>query len=73
MPGDENATRELHELRAEVAASRTEVAELRQDIQDLLAAWRAATGIVRAVKWAGKIATALTALYALYRIGGPGK
>lgn len=52
---------ELHELREEVAA-------LRQDVQGLVEAWRTATGVVRAVKWLGKVAGSLGAIYGLYRL-----
>jgi hypothetical protein len=55
-------TNELQQLRDEVAA-------LRGDIQGLLEAWRTASGVVKAVKWVGKIATAVAAIYALFKLG----
>lgn len=55
-------TNELQQLREEVAA-------LRGDIRGLLEAWRAASGVVKAVKWLGKLAAAITTIYALIRLG----
>jgi hypothetical protein len=46
-----------------------ELAALRNDISALLDAWRTAQGLVRFVKWAGSLATAATAIYALLRMG----
>lgn len=55
---------ELQQLRNEVAA-------LRQDIHGLLEAWRTASGVVKAVKWVGKLATAVAGIYALFKLGAP--
>jgi len=59
----EDQTYELHELRREVA-------ELRQDVRGLLEAWRTAQGVVRFVKWVGAMATGITAIWALVKMGG---
>ncbi|MGA0588711.1 hypothetical protein ACO2Q2_16530 [Dyella sp. KRB-257] len=56
-------TNELEQLRKEVSA-------LRDDIHGLLEAWRTASGVVKAVKWLGKVAAAVTTIYALFKLGG---
>lgn len=48
---------------------REEVAAMREDIRGLLDAWRTASGVVKAVKWVGKLAAALTTIYALIKLG----
>lgn len=48
---------------------REEVAAMREDIRGLLDAWRTAYGVVKAVKWVGKLAAALTTIYALIKLG----
>ena len=59
MAGPSN---EFEQLREEVAA-------MREDIRGLLDAWRTASGVVKAVKWVGKLAAALTTIYALIKLG----
>lgn len=44
--------------------------KLANDVEDLVAAWKAANVIVGFIKWAGGIATALTALIALLKLKG---
>lgn len=44
--------------------------KLATDVEDLVAAWKAANVIVGFIKWAGGIATALTALIALLKLKG---
>lgn len=48
---------------------RREVAELRNDVKDLLEAWRTATGIVRFVKWLSGMAIAVASVVALFKTG----
>lgn len=60
---------ELHALQQEVAALRQEVASLQQGVQGLLEAWRTAQGMVRLIKWMGATATAITATWALIKMG----
>lgn len=42
---------------------------MRDDIRGLLDAWRTASGVVKAVKWVGKLAAAITTIYALIKLG----
>lgn len=51
-------------LKADTEQVRSELAELRADVKDLLEAWNTATGMVRFVKWLSTFATALAVLYA---------
>ena len=44
--------------------------KLATDVEELVAAWKAANVIVGFIKWAGGIATALTALIALLKLKG---
>ena len=44
--------------------------KLAEDVEELVAAWKAANVIVGFIKWAGGIATALTALIALLKLKG---
>ena len=44
--------------------------KLASDVEELVAAWEAANVIVGFIKWAGGIATALTALIALLKLKG---
>jgi len=44
--------------------------KLASDVQELVAAWKAANVIVGFIKWAGGIATGLTALIALLKLKG---
>ena len=44
--------------------------KLTKDVEELVAAWKAANVIVGFIKWAGGIATALTALLALLKLKG---
>lgn len=53
----------------EVQQIREEVQQLRADIHELLEAWRTASGVVKAVKWVGKLAAAVTTIYALIKLG----
>lgn len=44
--------------------------KLASDVEELVAAWKAANVIVGFIKWAGGIATGLTALIALLKLKG---
>ena len=44
--------------------------KLATDVEDLVAAWRAANLVVGFIKWAGGISTAVTAIYALLKLKG---
>ena len=44
--------------------------KLAEDVEELVAAWKAANVIVGFIKWAGGIATGLTALIALLKLKG---
>lgn len=44
--------------------------KLASDVEELVAAWKAANIIVGFIKWAGGIATGLTALIALLKLKG---
>ena len=44
--------------------------KLTADVEDLVAAWKAANLVVGFIKWAGGISTAITAIYALLKIKG---
>ena len=44
--------------------------KLAADVEELITAWKAANVIVGFIKWAGGIATALTAVIALLKLKG---
>lgn len=44
--------------------------KLANDVEDLVAAWRAANLVVGFIKWVGGLATAITAIYALLKLKG---
>ncbi len=48
----------------------TKLDRLAKDVEELVAAWKAANVIVGFIKWAGGIATALTAVIALLKLKG---
>ena len=51
-------------FKAELAAVRSELNALRTDVKDLVAAWKAASGLVKFVKWLSSILAAVTLIYA---------
>ncbi len=51
-------------FKAELAAVRSELNALRTDVKDLVAAWKAASGLVKFVKWLSSIVAAVTLIYA---------
>lgn len=68
---DESSS-EIKQLREELSKLHTlpaEVSALRYDIKDLLDAWKTAVGVVKAVKWLGKVSAAVGAVYALFKLG----
>ncbi len=48
----------------------TKLDRLAKDVEELVAAWKAANVIVGFIKWAGGIATAFTAVIALIKLKG---
>lgn len=63
---------EMQQLKNEIAKLQhlpEEVTQLRKDIQDLLDAWKTTVGVVKAVKWLGKVSAAVGAIYALFKLG----
>lgn len=55
------------DVRAEVAALREEMQELKSSVKDLVDAWRTASGVVRFVKWLASVATAFGVIVALLK------
>lgn len=48
----------------------TKLDKLALDVEDLVAAWKAANIVVSFIKWVGGAATAVTALYTLLKLKG---
>ena len=44
--------------------------KLSNDVEDLVAAWKAANLVVGFIKWAGGLSTAIIALYTLIKLKG---
>lgn len=44
--------------------------KLAADVEDLVAAWKAANLVVGFIKWVGGLSTAVTAVYALLKLKG---
>lgn len=44
--------------------------KLATDVEDLVAAWKAANLVVGFIKWVGGLATAFTAIYTLLKLKG---
>ena len=44
--------------------------KLSNDVEDLVAAWKAANLVVGFIKWAGGLSTALIAIYTLMKLKG---
>ena len=63
------ATRETDhaEMKRELAEVRADIQALRTDVQDLVSAWKTATGVVRFVKWISTLMAALAVIYATLR------
>ena len=51
-------------FKAELAAVRSELNALRTDVKDLVVAWKAASGLVKFVKWLSTLVAALAVIYA---------
>lgn len=60
---------ELRELRLEVAELKEIVMAQAKATEGLVDAWKTAQGMVRLVKILGYVATAVTAVYAMFRLG----
>lgn len=52
------------EMKRELAEVRAEIHALRTDVQDLVSAWKTATGVVKFVKWLSTLMAALAVIYA---------
>lgn len=57
-----NVQQELHDIRREMTL-------MRQEMKDILEAWRTANGLLKFVKLIGSAAIAVTAIWALIKIG----
>jgi hypothetical protein len=57
----------IAELNREIHDLKTEVAELRGDIKDLIEAWNTAKGMTTFVKWLSSTVVACGTLYALFK------
>jgi len=44
--------------------------KLSNDVEDLVAAWKAANFVVGFIKWAGGLSTAIVAIYTLIKLKG---
>ena len=55
---------------ADLHALQSEVAALRDDVRELIDAWKAAKGLVRLVKFIAALAVAYAAVWSAFRIGG---
>ena len=59
-----------HETEHKLQEIEKKLDRLSRDVEELVAAWKAANVIVGFIKWAGGIATGLTALIALLKLKG---
>ena len=57
----------IQALQREVHAARQELSRLSDDVRDLVHAWQAAKGIVRAVRVIGSVAAGLAAIWAFVK------
>lgn len=55
------------EYDARLAELDRKIDKLSTDVEDLVTAWKAASWVVGAVKWLGGVATAVTAIYLLFK------
>jgi hypothetical protein len=55
-------------LRVEIAALEGKVDQLSTDVKGLVEAWQTASGVVAFVKWTAGLATAITVIWAAFRI-----
>lgn len=56
-------------LRGEVAALRTEVEHLTEQVSGLVEAWNTATGVVKFIKWLAGVATAVGVVVTAFKGG----
>lgn len=54
-------------LQRDVTDMKAEIAELRNDIQDLVVAWRTSQGVVAFVKWLSGVALAVGILWQAFK------
>ena len=59
----------LYDIEREISEINTAITLLQQDVKDLVAAWKAASWLVAAVKWVGGIAISVTAIIAMLKGG----
>ncbi len=55
------------EYDARLAEMEKKIDKLSRDVEDLVTAWKAAGWVVGVVKWLGGVATAITAIYLLFK------
>lgn len=72
MGENHNTEVELALLRADMDQMKDDVKALRQEIKDLLDAWKTATNVLSFVKWLAGIGTAAAFLWAAFKakLGG---
>ena len=54
-------------FKAELAAVRSELNALRTDVKDLVVAWKAASGLVKFVKWLSTLVAAIAVITAAFK------
>lgn len=63
------STDEADSIRADIAQLRAEVKATQDAIEGLVEAWRTASGVVKFVKWAAALATAISTIYVSAAVG----
>jgi len=57
----------LAEIENSIKALDEKFDALKKDVEDLVTAWKAANWLVGFIKWAGSVAIAITALFAMFK------
>lgn len=63
---NQSTAAEIAVLEVRVESLASEVSELKDQVKALVEAWRTANGLVKFIKWAAGIASALVVLYNVY-------